>query len=149
MLAKPMIQLGVRSGIMRKVRAGNLMISNIAGPPFPLYFAGMELCGLYPLGPVVDGVAVNVTVQSYRESLFVGINSCAKALDDLPALSQAMVDELNLLSRMAAQSRRQSTGVGARHHRPARSTSPTRPGTDLRLEPSPDAPAPDKSSARH
>ncbi|HXY27377.1 MAG TPA: wax ester/triacylglycerol synthase family O-acyltransferase, partial [Acidimicrobiales bacterium] len=38
-LAKPVIQLGVRSGVLRKVRAGNLMVSNVPGPPFPLYFA--------------------------------------------------------------------------------------------------------------
>ena len=71
-VAKPMIQLGVRSGVLRKLRPGNLMISNVPGPDFPLYFAGMELCAVYPLGPVIDGVALNVTVQSYRESLFVG-----------------------------------------------------------------------------
>jgi diacylglycerol O-acyltransferase / wax synthase len=111
------------------------MISNIAGPSFPLYFAGMELCGLYPLGPVVDGVAVNVTVQSYQESLFVGINSCATVVEDLPALSRAMVDELTLLSRMAAQSRRQSAAAGARHHLLVGSAAATL-GADLHREPS-------------
>jgi WS/DGAT/MGAT family acyltransferase len=116
-IAKPVIQLGVRSGIMRKLRAGNLMVSNVPGPSFPLYFAGMELCEVYPLGPVVDGVALNVTVQSYRESLFVGINACATAVPELPSLSAAMVDELDLLHRMAARSRRQSTVASARHHR--------------------------------
>ena len=116
-LARPVIQLGVRSGIMRKLRPGNLMVSNVPGPSFSLYFAGMELEGLYPLGPVVDGVAVNLTVQSYRESLFVGVNVCATAVEDLPGFTRAMVDELNLLSRMAAQSRRQGTAAEARHHR--------------------------------
>jgi WS/DGAT/MGAT family acyltransferase len=101
-LAKPVIQLGVRSGILRRVRAGNLMVSNVPGPGFPLYFAGMELRAVHPLGPVVDGVALNITVQSYRESLFVGINACATAVPDLPGLARAMVDELSLLSRMAA-----------------------------------------------
>jgi WS/DGAT C-terminal domain len=57
---------------------------------------------VYPLGPVIDGVALNVTVQSYRESLFVGINACASAVPDLPGLTRAMVDELSLLCRMAA-----------------------------------------------
>jgi diacylglycerol O-acyltransferase len=110
--AKTMIQLGVRSGVLRKLRAGNLMVSNVPGPDFPLYFAGMELRAVYPLGPVIDGVAVNVTVQSYREWLFVGINACATAVPDLPGLTQAMVDELSLLCRMA---------VGAGEpHRPAR-----------------------------
>jgi len=110
--AKTMIQLGVRSGVLRKLRAGNLMISNVPGPDFPLYFAGMELRAVYPLGPVIDGVALNVTVQSYRESLFVGINACASAVPDLPGLTRAMVDELSLLRRMAA-------GAGE-PHRPTR-----------------------------
>ena len=83
-IARPVIQLGVRAGILRKVRAGNLMVSNVPGPSFPLYFTGMELCGVYPLGPVVDGIALNITVQSYRDSLFVGINACATAVPDLP-----------------------------------------------------------------
>ncbi len=34
-LAKPAIQLGVRSGVLRKVRAGNLMVSNVPGPHLP------------------------------------------------------------------------------------------------------------------
>jgi hypothetical protein len=101
-VVKPMIQLGVRSGILRKVRAGNLMVSNVPGPDFPLYFAGMELRAVHPLGPVIDGVALNITVQSYWESLFVGINACASAVPDLPGLSEAMVGELSLLCRMAA-----------------------------------------------
>ena len=89
-LAKPVIQLGVRSGVLRKLRAGNLMISNVPGPDFPLYFAGMELRAVHPLGPVIDGVALNVTVQSYRDALFVGINACATAVPDLPGLARAM-----------------------------------------------------------
>jgi diacylglycerol O-acyltransferase len=101
-VAKPMVQLGVRSGVLRKVRAGNLMVSNVPGPDFPLYFAGMELRAVHPLGPVIDGVALNITVQSYLDSLFVGINACALAVPDLPGLTRAMVDELSLLRRMAA-----------------------------------------------
>ncbi len=116
-IARPVVQLGVRSGIMRKLRAGNLMVSNVPGPSFPLYFAGMELGEVYPLGPVVDGVALNVTVQSYRESLFVGINACATSVPELPSLSAAMVNELDLLSRMAGRTRRQNTAASARHRR--------------------------------
>jgi diacylglycerol O-acyltransferase len=116
-IARPVIQLGVRSGVLRKLRAGNLMVSNVPGPSFPLFFAGMELCEVYPLGPVVDGVALNVTVQSYRESLFVGINACATAVPELPSLSAAMVDELDLLSKMAGRTRWQNTAASARHRR--------------------------------
>ncbi len=131
-LSRPMIQFGVRSGVLRKLRPGNLMVSNVPGPDFPLYFAGMELRAVHPLGPVVDGVALNVTVQSYRDSLFVGINACASAVADLPDLTRAMVSELSLLSRMAA-------GAGVAHGSPrsrraaAAHVPASAPGTPRRL----------------
>jgi hypothetical protein len=93
------------------------MVSNVPGPSFPLYFAGMELAEVYPLGPVVDGIALNVTVQSYRESLFVGINASSTTVPELPSLAAAMVDELELLSTMADRTRRHSSTASARHHR--------------------------------
>jgi diacylglycerol O-acyltransferase len=101
-LAQPAIRLGIALGALRRLRAGNLMISNVPGPDFALYFAGMRLLAAYPLGPVVDGVALNVTVQGYRDSLFVGINASARAVPDLPALARAIVDELAQLSTAAA-----------------------------------------------
>ena len=100
-LVRPMVQFGVRAGVVRKLRAGNLMISNVPGPDFPLYFAGMRMEAVYPMGPVMDGVALNITVQSYEDTLYVGINSGAAALPDLPGLARAMVDELGFLSLMA------------------------------------------------
>jgi WS/DGAT/MGAT family acyltransferase len=120
---KPMIQLGVRAGVVRRLRAGNLMISNVPGPDFPLYFAGMRMEAVYPLGPVVDGVALNVTVQSYEDTLYVGINSGAGAVPDQPGLARAMVEELALLSRMAHG----QAGPG-RHHRPTTARTGAHPG---------------------
>jgi hypothetical protein len=117
-LAKPVIHIGVRAGVLRRLRAGNLMISNVPGPGFPLYFAGMELRAVHPLGPVVDGVALNITVQSYRESLFVGINACASAVPDLPGLARAMADELTLLCRMAAGAGERRDTATSRRPRP-------------------------------
>ena len=106
-----MIQLGIRSGVLRRLRAGNLMISNVPGPNFPLYFAGMRMVAVYPLGPVVDGVApLNITVQSYGDSLFVGINAVAKAVPDLAGLARAMEAELVHLTKMADRNRPQRRG---------------------------------------
>jgi diacylglycerol O-acyltransferase / wax synthase len=96
-VARPVIQLGLQFGALRRLRAGNLMISNVPGPDFPLYFAGMRMVAAHPMGPVVDGVALNITVQSYRESLFVGINASASAVPDLPALARSIVTELDVL----------------------------------------------------
>jgi diacylglycerol O-acyltransferase / wax synthase len=45
----------------------NLVISNVPGPRFPLYFAGAKVEAILPIGPVLEGAGLNVTVMSYRE----------------------------------------------------------------------------------
>jgi WS/DGAT/MGAT family acyltransferase len=100
-LARRVIQLGISLGALRRARAGNLMISNVPGPDFALYFAGMKMLAAYPLGPVVDGVALNITVQSYNETLFVGLNACASAVPDLPALARSIAHELGHMTAAA------------------------------------------------
>jgi diacylglycerol O-acyltransferase / wax synthase len=100
-LARPMVQLGIQVGALRRLRAGNLMISNVRGSTRALYFAGMRMVAAYPLGPVVDGVALNITVQSYGDSVFVGINACANAVPDLPGFARAIGAELDHLTDAA------------------------------------------------
>jgi diacylglycerol O-acyltransferase len=77
------------------------VISNVPGPTVPLYFAGMRMEAVYPIGPVVDGVALNITVQSYRDSLFVGLNACSTVVPDAEPLARSVVEELGLLAHAA------------------------------------------------
>jgi len=75
----------------------NLVISNVPGPDFPLYLGGAELeCG-FPLGPVMEGMGVNITIMSYRGIMYWGIISCPENMPrvwDLAADIPLALDEL-------------------------------------------------------
>jgi diacylglycerol O-acyltransferase len=103
-VAGPALRLGAQLGAVRRLRPGNLVISNVPGPKFPLFFAGMRMEAVYPIGPVVDGVALNITVQSYLDSLFVGLNACPAVVPDVDFLARSVVNELGRLTMAAGQS---------------------------------------------
>jgi len=51
----------------------NLIVSNVAGPPVPIYVAGCEVTATYPLGPLLDGSGLNITVMSQCDRLHIGL----------------------------------------------------------------------------
>lgn len=61
----------------------NLVISNVRGPRAPLYAAGARLTAVYPLGPLMEGAGVNITVVSYVDSVDFGIIACARSVPDV------------------------------------------------------------------
>ena len=56
----------------------NVTISNVPGPPFPLYSAGAPLVANYPMGPIIDGGGLNITVMSYQDHLDFGLLACPR-----------------------------------------------------------------------
>lgn len=67
----------------------NLVLSNVPGPAQQLYFLGCRLDGMYPLGPLVAGAGLNVTVMSLNGRLGIGIVSCPDLVSDLWDLADA------------------------------------------------------------
>lgn len=79
----------------------NLVISNVPGPPFPLYLAGAELVAAYPMGPIMDGAGLNITVLSYREHIDIGFLADAALVPDVwdvAALAEPAFEELRQLA---------------------------------------------------
>jgi diacylglycerol O-acyltransferase len=75
----------------------NVVVSNIPGPPLQLYFNGAAVTALYPLGPVIEGPALNITVASYNGNVGFGFIAAANRMPDAAALAEAVrpaVDEL-------------------------------------------------------
>lgn len=67
----------------------NLVMSNVAGPQEQLFFLGCRVDAMYPLGPIIAGGGLNVTVMSLNGRLGVGIISCPDLVPDLWELADA------------------------------------------------------------
>ena len=78
----------------------NVVISNVPGPAFPLYMAGARMLTNYPTSIVVHGVGLNITVQSYNDSLDVGLIACAQAAPHLADLAVHMTESFNELKAL-------------------------------------------------
>ncbi len=83
--------------------AFNVTISNVPGPNFPLYGAGARMVAMYPLGPVVEGVGLNITVMSYMGKMFFGILGCKELVPSMEVLVQGIQDSLAELSELPAK----------------------------------------------
>jgi len=70
----------------------NLVISNVPGPPFPLYLAGARLRSMLPLGPPIEGAGLNVTVMSYLDRIDWGFIACRELAPRLADLALAVED---------------------------------------------------------
>jgi len=75
----------------------NLTISNVPGPPFPLYSAGARVVSNYPMGPINDGAGLNITVLSYMNQLDFGVVTCRELLPDAWAIADGLGDALDEL----------------------------------------------------
>ncbi len=75
----------------------NLVISNVPGPPVPLYFMGAKIEGLYPLGPVFHGAGLNITVLSSESSMHVGAIACRELVPEPWKLTAKFPAELDAL----------------------------------------------------
>jgi diacylglycerol O-acyltransferase len=98
--ARVALQLGTRQR-MRPLY--NLVISNVPGPPFPLYLAGAEVEHNYPVSVITDGAGLNITVMSYRGSMDFGVLADREQMSEVWSLLDALGNELEALERAAAQ----------------------------------------------
>jgi diacylglycerol O-acyltransferase len=80
----------------------NVTISNVPGPPFPLYFARMKLVATYPMGPIFDGGGLNITVMSYLDKLDFGLLACPELIGDVHSIAHGLTEALEEYKKAAA-----------------------------------------------
>jgi diacylglycerol O-acyltransferase / wax synthase len=100
-LASPLLPTSlVRLGIRWLRRHGgtkvNLYVTNVPGPPQPLWLAGTRLQAALPIAPLVAGVPLAVGALSYAGELAISIQ-VDDALTDLDTLAAGVADHLDQL----------------------------------------------------
>jgi WS/DGAT/MGAT family acyltransferase len=97
----------------------NVAISNVPGPPVPLYLAGARVRNYFPVSIVTHGLAFNITVQSYAGRLEFGLTACKDVVARPEIVARAMARALNeLLDRLPDEFDRHAPPPTA--HAPAR-----------------------------
>jgi hypothetical protein len=84
-------------GIVERLPAvANVAISNVPGPPVPLYLAGARMKTFYPVSIITHGLALNITIQTYAGSVdfgLIGDKQAVPAIHDLTDALQAAFEQ--------------------------------------------------------
>ncbi len=76
----------------------NLVVTNIPGPPVPLYLMGSRLLRTYPYVEVIDNEGLTIAVVSYDDRLFFGLTSDRDVLPDLGRVAESIEKEFRVLA---------------------------------------------------
>jgi diacylglycerol O-acyltransferase / wax synthase len=105
----PPLTVGPAMGLLSAVRkvtdvippVMNLMISNVRGVDFPLWVAGGKVVNMLPMGPLMEGAGLNITMASYLDSVNFGFQACPDLVPDLDVLADGIHDALSELDKVA------------------------------------------------
>ena len=78
-------------------RSYNMVVTNVPGPPMPVFMNGGRMLETYPLVPLFENQALGVALFSYDGALHWGFNACWDALPDLHDFVDAIDREFNAL----------------------------------------------------
>ncbi len=98
-IVTPMLRM---QGIVRP--PFNLIISNVPGPKKTMYLNGAKMTGTYPLSIPINGMALNITCNSYAEDMDFGLTGCRRSVPHLQRLLGHLDDELIALEQAAGVS---------------------------------------------
>jgi diacylglycerol O-acyltransferase len=82
-------------------RSVNLVVTNVAGPPMPLYLAGAPLLELFPMMPVMGNLTLVVAVLSYAGQLNFTATADRDACPDVEVFTEGVRSALGDLTRSA------------------------------------------------
>jgi len=104
-LYQPTVRLWSRSHAANVVHPPlNLILSNVAGPKEPIRIGPVTLEALYSVGPILEGIGLNITAWSYEDELGVSLIGCPSSLADPWLLVDHLHRSLDDLDRAVGRS---------------------------------------------
>jgi len=104
-LATRAIRLATRLKIADRLNPPfNLVVSNVPGPRQPLYLAGARLLHYYPVSTIVEGQGLNITVQSYLDTLDFALVAARELVPDVNLVADLLIEEIGVLAKAAGVS---------------------------------------------
>ena len=79
-----------RKIVERSPTTANLVISNVPGPPVPLFLAGAKMEAGYGMGPIISGQGPNITFTSYADQLHFSLLACREQMPDIWMLADGI-----------------------------------------------------------
>lgn len=79
----------------------NCVVTNVPGPPIPLYNTGAKMVATYGTGPVIDGVGLFHVISSYCGSFIISATSCRDMMPDPEFYKQCLQESFEEMHQAA------------------------------------------------
>lgn len=89
----------------------NLTITNVPGPPIPIYAAGARIHSVFAMAPILDGLGLILVIVSYHGRISIGITSCEQIVPDPENMAECFADSLDELEYAVSQADPVKLGV--------------------------------------
>ncbi|MCZ6501890.1 MAG: WS/DGAT domain-containing protein, partial [Gammaproteobacteria bacterium] len=81
----------------------HVTITNVPGPPIPLYVAGARIHSVFGMAPILDGLGLILVIFSYQARLSIGISSCQQMVPDPACMVDCISRSLDELENAVGQ----------------------------------------------
>lgn len=122
-------------------RAFNVVVTNVPGPPFPVYLLGARMEEIYPVVPLFDDQGLGIALFSYDRQLCWGLTADWDVMPDLHELVLDVEEEFRRLAEATVPSKSDaappvSAAAVPKRSRPKRVAAPakTRQGKKRRTD---------------
>ena len=103
-------RLASRWGLMSRMKPSfNCVVTNVPGPPIPLYSTGAKMVANYGTGPVLDGLGLFHVIGSYCGQFVVSATSCRDMMPDPEFYRDCLQESFDELKSAAEQASKPAT----------------------------------------